>query len=137
MAAIAYGFQADQYEKQPMVENLDRAANISEWIEPYLAPTPNITQFRQFKLEKIEGKVCVSVRSRCSEEEEYNPWQSMTMKPGQAHTPVSLLRFAYHLLSCRQIVFIVGIQRKCSSGGLGQCARSPTTHASQQREGDS
>ena len=80
-----------------MVDNLDRAANISDWIEPYLAPTPNVTQFRQFKLEMIQGRVCVSARSRCAEEAEFNPWTSLEQTPG--HTAVSLCHcFAVSLL---------------------------------------
>lgn len=106
--AIEYGFAADQYEKAPIVENLDRAANVSEWITPYLAPTPNVTQFRQFKLEKIEGKVCVSGRSRCSEEAEFNAWHSLDQTPGSSQVSlVTRVLFyvvgecAYLELSCR------------------------------------
>ena len=35
LAAIEYGFSGEQYEKKPVVQNLDRAANISDWITPY------------------------------------------------------------------------------------------------------
>ena len=66
-------------------------ANISDWIEPYLAPTP--TQFRQFKLEMIQGRVCVSARSRCVEEAEFNPWMSLEQTPG--HTAVSLYHISF------------------------------------------
>lgn len=83
MAAIEYGFSADdQYEQKPIVENLHRAANISDWITPYLAPLPNVTLFRQFKFEMISGKVCLSARSRCAEEAEFNEWQTMEQTPG-------------------------------------------------------
>jgi hypothetical protein len=80
--AINYGFNAMDDTHSPILENLDRAANISDWIKPYLAPIPNVSQFRQFKLEMIEGKVTVSARSRCAEDIEFNPWQDLTMTRG-------------------------------------------------------
>lgn len=61
---------------------MDRAANFSAWIEPNLAPTPNVSQFRQFKIEIIEGEVSISARSRCAEDEEFNPWQNLSMTQG-------------------------------------------------------
>lgn len=95
LAAIEYGFSGEQYEKKPVVQNLDRAANISDWITPYLAPTPNVTQFRQFKLEMVEGKVCVSGRSRCAEEAEFNPWQNLNQTGAPTSSPVTHTHLAH------------------------------------------
>lgn len=82
LAAIEYGFHGDHDAYPPVLRNLDRAANISEWVEPYLGPTPNISQFRQFKLEMIEGKVVVFARSRCADDAEFNQWQDLNMTRG-------------------------------------------------------
>jgi hypothetical protein len=84
LAAIEYGFNSLDDQHEPKVQNLDRAANISEWIQPYLAPITNVTQFRQFKIEKIEERVVVSARSRCSEDVEFNQWQNLNMTQGTA-----------------------------------------------------
>ena len=68
--AILNGYRADTDKMDPVVANLDRAANISDWIAPHLAPTPNLTQFRQFKIEKgIDGTVTVCARRNCADNE--------------------------------------------------------------------
>ena len=84
--AIEYGFHAEQDNLKCEKRNLDRAANFSDWIDPYMAATPNTTQFRQFKFEKIDGKVTVSARSRCADDAEYNPWLNLnqTTKPSNS-----------------------------------------------------
>ena len=87
--AIDYGFRCIENDQpKPVMKNLDRSANISEWIEPYLAPTPNVTLFRQFKFEKIGDRVMLSVRSRCKEDAKNNPWQSLSVS-GSPHSEVS------------------------------------------------
>ena len=88
LAAIEYGFSGAQFDQDPVVQNLDRAANISDWFKPYLAPTPNVTQFRQFKLAMVEGRVCVSARSRCLQDDDSNPWQSLDQNHGTFSSPV-------------------------------------------------
>lgn len=92
LAAIEYGFSATQYVEPPFVQNLDRAANISEWITPYLAPTPHLTKFRQYKLEMVEGVVCVSARSRCAELQEFNEWRNLDGLPGSRPAQVPRLQ---------------------------------------------
>lgn len=83
LAAIDYGFSnIENTHQEPYLKNLDRAANISDWIKPYLAPTPNTASFRQFKFEMIDGEVTVCARSRCAEDAEYNPWQALNMQHG-------------------------------------------------------
>jgi len=84
LAAIDYGFKCieDEYANKPFLKNLDRAANISEWIEPYLEPKKNVASFRQFKFEKVDGKVVVQARSRCAEDAEFNQWQSLAGEAG-------------------------------------------------------
>lgn len=90
LAAIEYGFNAEQYELKPMVSNLDRAANISTWITPYLAKTPNLTQFRQFKLEMTQGKVTVLARTRCADIMEFSEWQNLDHSAADTPAPVLL-----------------------------------------------
>ena len=91
--AIEYGFSAEQDEFPCEKRNLDRAANFSDWIAPHMSPTPNTTQFRQFKFEKIDGEVTVSARSRCAEDPEHHPWTNLnqTNKPS-THCKCSFLR---------------------------------------------
>ena len=57
---------------------MDRAANISDWLDNYLAPTPNVKDVRQFKLELIDGKVKVSARSRCADDVQFNQWRDLS-----------------------------------------------------------
>ena len=90
LAAIKHGFQGTRDDRfPPVTANLDRAANISTWVEPYLAPTPHVTEFRQFKLEMHEGQVCVSARYRCSETATGNEWLNLNLKPADV-SPVHI-----------------------------------------------
>ena len=53
--AIESGFKnVEDYPQPPVLKNLDRAANISEWVEPYLAPTPNVTVFDNSKSKRLK-----------------------------------------------------------------------------------
>ena len=88
LAAIEYGFAGLHDELKPVVRNLDRAANISQWVEPYLADTPNVSQFRQFKLEMNDNKVTVSARSRCKDDPEFNPWRNLAGDDGPPYSQV-------------------------------------------------
>jgi hypothetical protein len=106
LAAIEYGFQSIEDAYGAKVQNLDRAANISEWIQPYLAPITNVTQFRQFKIEKIEGKVVVSARSRCADDDEFNAWQNLNMGRGTSQVFFCFILF---LFSFFDFSWLVGI----------------------------
>ena len=94
LAAIEDGFHGLHYKEKPYVSNLDRAANISDWLEPYIGPTPHLTEFRQFKLQKMNGKVTVSARSRCGDESEFNQWQDLNKNVGES-TPVHIMCVQY------------------------------------------
>lgn len=95
MDAIEYGFNAEADTMPCVTKNLDRAANISDWVEPYLGPTPNVTQFRQFKIEMIQGVVSISARSRCAEDAEFNPWLNLNQVRGYSPVLGELVQNAF------------------------------------------
>ena len=82
MDAIEFGFEGVLNSHKAVTRNLDRAANISDWVRPYLQKMVNISQFRQFKLEMVERQVTVMARTRCAEDAEFNPWLNLTMETG-------------------------------------------------------
>ena len=139
LRAVLDGFSAPQYDHTPHVCNLDRAANISEWITPYLGPTPNLTQFRQFKLEMRNGQVCVSARKRCADLAEFNEWESLDHTPGSGPTPVPpRITCIMAILTCVQYTDELGcaVGFHYSSTSCRFAAQSvplATTYARQQR----
>jgi hypothetical protein len=126
--SIKHGFNAEQDVLEPVLLNLDRAANISDWIKQYLAPTPNVSQFRQFKLELIEGKVTVCARARCAEDAEFNPWMDLMLKPGYSQVSIQL----NNIHVC--FITVLGIRDRSNSNRFGRGAMCPTTCSSQLRK---
>ena len=88
LRAISEGFSSDQFEKPAFVKNLDRAANISACMNTYLGPTPNLTQFRQFKLQMYAESVCVLARYRCADVPNHNDWLNLDITPASTPKPV-------------------------------------------------
>jgi hypothetical protein len=106
LTAIVKGFDTDWQTKEPMTKSLDRAANISEWLEPHIDQTPNVTTFRQFKIEKMDGEVVIWARRRCKEDDPENPWQSLE---GKLHEPSRKVPFLTCLWFCPHSSMCVGI----------------------------
>jgi hypothetical protein len=87
LESIKQGFTPNwsNHEIKPYVRNLDRAADISGWLRNYLAKLPNITEFRQFEIEKnLDEEVIVRARLQCKDDEVYNKWTSLSGIVGEA-----------------------------------------------------
>lgn len=73
-----------KHEVNPYVQNLDRAANVSGWLNQYLANLPHLTDFRQFEIQKeSDGEVVVRARGRCMDDDEFNKWSSLSGVAGE------------------------------------------------------
>ena len=83
--AIINAFKG-KWSGKTVAADIDRAANLSDWLKPILAPMSKkqtgpelrggITEFHQFKLTMLRGQVIMRVRKWCGDNEA--PWSGLT-----------------------------------------------------------
>ena len=79
--AVRRSFRAEWQTADTLTANLDRAANISDWLKPYLKNNvKHLTNFRQFKICVRDNQTILQARKQCAEDPEFNQWCGLDSK---------------------------------------------------------
>jgi hypothetical protein len=83
--AIVAGFRTSKWGATTLAGDIESAANLSDWLEQYLAPMAQISsgpvrrdgiyKFHQFKFSMLGGAPIMQVREWCGEDED--PWRGL------------------------------------------------------------